>query len=119
MPPVFSPSISLAVPAEKLHLLGFLAVLASIWMGASLSLLAIVNERTVLDHERLLFFRLFPYVTAKTSVLWLFSAIQTIIFTLLLSVFAACRTTRRCCVSRGWVAFYLTLVGWAAVGVGW
>lgn len=118
VPFFFALSIGTAVPVDKLHLLGFFAVLASIWMGASLSLLSIVNERAVLDHEHLLFLRLAPYVLAKLGVLLLYSSIQSVIFVLLLSMFRSCLSDEAMLLSLGWVALYLALVGWAAVGVG-
>jgi ABC-type multidrug transport system ATPase subunit len=86
LPAFFAVSIGLAVKplSESIHLLGFLAILACIWMGSSLSLMSIVDEREIFDHERLLFLRATPYVAAKTVALWLLSLLQTAIFVLLL-----------------------------------
>lgn len=130
VPCAFALSISVAVPEGSLHLLGFFAVLSCIWMGASLSLLSIVDERVVLDHEHLLFLRLGSYVAGKTGVLWLFSSIQSIVFTLLLTIFRSVLfpdqpgedhvspTDGPMLYSPFTVGLYLALVGWGAVGAG-
>jgi len=118
VPLIFAASISVAVPTADRDLLGFFAVLASIWMGSSLSLLSIVSERTVLDHECLIFLRLTPYLAAKCAVLWLFSMVQTVLFVVLLSLFRAVSHEDGMLYYVGWAAVYLTLVGWAAVGMG-
>jgi hypothetical protein len=53
-------------------------------MGSSLSLGAIVGERRILDHERLLFLRRVPYLAAKLVPLWCLALAQTAVFLALL-----------------------------------
>jgi ABC-type multidrug transport system ATPase subunit len=84
LPAFFAISVGWAVQSDNPHLLGFLSILSCIWMGAGLSLMSIVNEREVMDHERLLFLRAASYVLAKTAVLWFLAALQTAIFVVLL-----------------------------------
>ena len=77
VPVLFATAIHVAlVTTTKLDLLGFLMVLASIWMGASLSLLSIVYERAIIDHEFLFYLRIPSYVLAKVLVLGLISVGQ-------------------------------------------
>ncbi|MBI2823144.1 MAG: ATP-binding cassette domain-containing protein [Planctomycetia bacterium] len=125
VPTVLAGAIGVTVKVGELPLLGFLAILATTWLGASLGLLAIANERPVYEHERLLFLRIGPYVTAKTAILWTLSSVQTTIFFLLVW------TIRR---HPEWAGFapdgdymlfspwssllYLWLVGLAATGLG-
>lgn len=80
LPILFAVILHLATPPTKTHVLGFLAILACIWNSGSLSLRAIVEERHVVDHERLLFLNYVPYVASKVVVLWLLAAIQTVVF---------------------------------------
>ncbi len=77
VPLVFALSIHLGLGnSTKLDMLGFLAILATIWMGASLSLLSIVSEREIIDHEVLFYLRIPSYVLAKFLVWSLISAGQ-------------------------------------------
>jgi energy-coupling factor transporter ATP-binding protein EcfA2/ribosomal protein L37AE/L43A len=79
---IFALTVGLSAGVESLDqpLLGFLAVLSSLWMGASLSLLGITGERDVFDYERMVFLRIPPYVTAKALCFGVLSAIQTTVF---------------------------------------
>ena len=77
VPVLFAAALHLAVPGTKTEQLGFLTLLSVIWLGASQSLLAIADEREIVDHERLLFLRVAPYLAAKTIFLWLLSMFQT------------------------------------------
>ena len=118
VPAFFALALNFSVPTTDLALLGFLSVLSCIWMGASLSLMSIVNEREILEHERLLFLRVFPYVLAKVTVLWLLSALQTVSFVALLSWLRSQRQVDAMLKDLPWVAVYLTLLSFAAVGMG-
>ena len=119
LPAFFAAAIGCAVKPGDLHLIGFLSILSCIWMGASLSLMSIVDEREVFDHERLLFLHVRSYVFAKTAVLWVLSIVQTVLFVVLLCLV-------RWWVAGGevmlfgppWCAAVLTVVGLAAVGAG-
>lgn len=122
VPVVFAAALALAVKPNDRDLLGFLAVLATIWMGASLSVLSIAGEREVFDHERLLFLYPGPYVLAKAGALALVSAVQVAAFVAALwglrlsfynnyGVYALLQQPLR-------VSGALLLVGWGAVGVG-
>lgn len=87
MPPLFAVSIGLAVPSGDVPLLGFLSILACIWMGASLSVMSIVDERESFNHERLLFLKIVPYIFSKAIALGTIVAVQaTFYFILLRSV---------------------------------
>ncbi len=119
VPAVFGVSIGLAVPSTRLELLSLLCILASIWMSSSLSVMAIVDERNVFNHERLLFLKIPRYVLAKLLFYCLLSAVQTVVFVLVLWA------VRRLAYDPGamlhgmhWVAAVLLLVGWVAVAMG-
>ncbi|MCE9552608.1 MAG: ATP-binding cassette domain-containing protein [Planctomycetes bacterium] len=118
VPAVFAAAIGIAAPApaagNKDSLLGFLCILACIWMGASLSLMSIVHEREVVEHERLLFLRFIPYVMAKASVLWLISMLQTTAFLTLLWLIRPPWSM----LPISWTWWYLMPAGLAAVGMG-
>lgn len=115
LPVFFAVSLHLAVGES--YLMGFLAILSCIWMGASLSLMSIVNERDVLEHERLLFLRLIPYIAAKSCMLWLLSTLQTIFFVALLMLLQK-QSSEAQLLGPVWVAVTLLLTGWASVGTG-
>lgn len=85
VPAIFAGSIGLTVPAHDYDLLGFLSVVATIWMAASLSLTAIVGERTVFNHECLLALRITPYVLAKTMFLSILACVQCGVYLVFLS----------------------------------
>ena len=119
LPVFFAVSIGWSVKQDDLHLLGFLSILACIWMGSSLSLMSIVNEREVFDYEQLLFLRVTPYVVAKTAVLWLLSIVQTAIFLLVLSLVRSSLHGRQGMLFEPlYCAAALSAVGLAAVGLG-
>lgn len=79
VPAVFALALS-TVPSHQLELLGFLAVLSVIWLGASLSAQSIAGEREVLDHERRLFLRVSAYVVAKASTAAALAVVQASVF---------------------------------------
>ncbi len=118
LPMLFALSIGLAVKPTDWHLLGFLSVLACIWMGASLSLMSIVDEREIFEHERLRFLRIEPYVAAKTMVLWLLSLAQTAVFVLLLMVVRSWIGLEAMLFGVVGCLLVLMLAGLAAVGIG-
>lgn len=120
VPLAFAMALHWAVPGHDRTLLGFLMVLAAIWIGASLSLMAIVNERTILEHEHLLFLRLRAYLGAKLAILWSLSTLQSLVF---VSALATMRTfsweePAHMLFGVAWTFLTLALVGWAAVGLG-
>ena len=80
IPVLFALAIGISVPTATNAVLGFLAVLAVTWMGCSLSLMSIVDERDVLEHERLSFLGLLPYILAKLTILCGLVATQTLTF---------------------------------------
>ena len=87
MPLAFALIIGISVPSgyqgDK-NLLGFLSVLAVIWMGASLGVRRIVDEREIFEHEHLIFLRTTPYVLAKVVCYSLLAIPQTIVYVTLL-----------------------------------
>ena len=115
LPLLFALAIGVAVKPADPPLLSFLSVLAVIWMGASLSLMSIVDEREVYDHERLFFLRIWPYVGAKTLVLWLLCSIQTTVFLATLSLVRGMSGWQSSTLHACWPLF---LVGPAGVGLG-
>ena len=117
VPIIFGASVGLAVQRSDRSLLGFLSLLACIWMGASNSLMAIVDEREVYEHERLLFLRNRSYVLSKAATYLLLSSLQTVAFVLAL---VACRwlTDREQLYHWGWACAILAVVGCSATGVG-
>ncbi|MDP1561574.1 MAG: ATP-binding cassette domain-containing protein [Pirellulaceae bacterium] len=129
VPLLFGTAIGLAVPQSgKSVLLGYLAVLATIWSGTSLSLNSIVGERSVFQHERLLFLRLRSYLFGKVASLYLVGVVQVLV---LLSSLGA---TRYCLAKFGddasiyewlpllvnwhWSSIILLLVNSASIGCG-
>ncbi len=80
VPCFFACALSIAIPSDSLERLGFFCVLTAIWMGASLSLLSIVDEREVFDHESFLYLRTGPYLGAKLAVFSLMAVLQTLVF---------------------------------------
>ena len=84
MPLAFSLIIGVSVSAGDKNLLGFLSVLAVIWMGASLAVRRIVDEREIFEHEHLIFLRTTPYVLAKAVCYSLLAIPQTIVYVALL-----------------------------------
>jgi hypothetical protein len=99
-------------------MLGFLGVLSCIWMGASLSLTSIVNEREVFDHERLLFLRVGPYVAAKTLVLGLLSALESLVFFSSMALMRGSFGADGMLFGGTWPGVVLALVGLASTGLG-
>ncbi|PQO30762.1 hypothetical protein C5Y96_14990 [Blastopirellula marina] len=117
VPAFFAFALHFGIHSDDQFVLPFFAILASIWMGASLSLLSIVNERTSFEHESVLFLHLWPFVAAKTLSLWLISAVQTLVFVGLLEPLRY--WTDDPGLPNAFVAFVvLVLTGWAAVGMG-
>lgn len=117
VPAFFALALHFGIRSDDQYVLPFFAVLASIWMGASLSLLSIVNERISFEHERVLFLHLWPFVAAKTISLWLISVAQTVVFVGLLW---GLRTTIE---APGlpdvlFTTSILMMTGWSAVGMG-
>lgn len=118
LPAAFAAMIGLAIPPTEHHVLGFFSILACIWLGTSLSLMTIVDEREVFDHERLLFLRLVSYIAAKSVILGAISLMQTGCFFLLLSWIRASVRTDAMLYGQLWCAAYLILTSLAAVGLG-
>lgn len=117
MPAFFAVALGTAVRSTADDLLGFFSVLSCIWMGGSLSLMQIVGERDVYDHERHLFLRTSSYVLAKTATLQLLATFQIAVFlSLLIAVRAAMDFDSL--PHPGWTLISLLLVAWAGVGLG-
>lgn len=87
---VFALSLAIAVPKDNDHLLGFLSVISVLWMSSSVSLLEIVGERAVFDHERHLFLKLRSYVGAKFTSNLILALIQALVFFVALDVLRNC-----------------------------
>jgi ABC-type multidrug transport system ATPase subunit len=118
VPLLFAVAIHLAVPATQIEQLGFLSLLSVIWLGASLSLLAIADEREVFDHERLLFLRIVPYMAAKTTFYWLLAAFQAVCFFVPLWGLRHFSRHESMLYGGPWVLLYLLLLACAATGLG-
>ena len=121
----FAAALSVAIPRGERHLLGFFSVLACIWMGSSLSLLAIAGEREVFNHERHLFLRIPWYLLAKFCSLGMLSVLQTLVFCLLvwLPWLVWCLHMQRWnddapLFSAEWVVVTLSIVGLSGVALG-
>lgn len=117
MPLFFGLSLGITVPTSESSLLGFLSVLSTIWMGASLSLMSVVGERRIIEHERQMFLTITPYLSAKTLLLFVMSTLQTTLFFSVMHWMSAGRG------SGGlqeplYCVVILVLVGWSAVGMG-
>lgn len=118
MPAFFALALGIAVPAQDRNLLAFLSVLAAIWMGASLSLMAIVDEREAFEHERLLGLPIVPYLAAKTLVLCLLAAIQVCLFLALLAGTRSWGVGWEMLHGPGRIAIVLVFVSWASTAMG-
>ena len=82
MPLAFA--LIIGVSVSDRYLLGFLSVMAVIWMGASLAVRRIVDEREIFEHEHLIFLRATPYVLAKFVCYSLLAIPQMIVYVTLL-----------------------------------
>lgn len=110
--------LSIRPDASQARLFGFLSVISTIWMGSSLSLLSIVGEREVFEHERLLFLRRPAYLIAKVGVLWVVSLLQIGVFLICLRVALWLVGSHGPIYSAAWNGMWLMLVGLASVGLG-
>jgi hypothetical protein len=118
LPMAFATMIGLAIPPTRHDVLGFFSILACIWLGMSLSLMMIVDEREIFDHERLLCLRISPYALAKTLTFGALSLVQTGCFFLLLSGIRESLRIDAMLHGPLWCTGYLCLTSLAAVGVG-
>jgi ABC-type multidrug transport system ATPase subunit len=85
IPAVFALMLHLAMRgSDNPPLLGFFAILSAVWMGASLSLMSIVGEREVFDHEQFLYLRIGSYLVGKWMLLACMATLQLWIFWTLL-----------------------------------
>lgn len=117
MPVAFALALGTAVRPTAEDLLGFFSVLSCIWMGGSLSLMQIVGERAVFDHERHLFLRTSSYVLAKVVTLQLLAVIQVPVFVVVLNAMRAAMDFDGLR-SPGWTILSLIFVTWTGVGLG-
>lgn len=116
---MFAVSLGIAVPESKTELLGFLMTLSVIWMSASLALMSIVDEREIVENERITHLSIFPYLISKTTVLFLLSLVQTgVLFFLLSFIRGTLPRVDAFLLNQGWAFFFLTITGWTAVGIG-
>lgn len=119
VPVLFAVALHLSVTVADLDLLGFLLVVSSIWMGASLGLLAIVDERKIVEHERRSYLRCGSYLFAKLFVLLMASALQTGIFFANISLLRwLTEYTGDMFFGWPWALVCLVLVGWTSVAMG-
>ena len=86
-------------------------------MGGSLSLMQIVGERSVYDHERHLFLRTSSYVLAKAAMLQMLATVQVSVFVILLNVVRGLLGFDGL-PSLGWTTLSLLPVAWTGVGLG-
>ncbi|MFT5328076.1 MAG: ABC-type lipoprotein export system ATPase subunit [Planctomycetaceae bacterium] len=117
MPAVFALTLGTAVSPTADDLLAFFSVLSGIWMGGSLSLMQIVGDRDVYDHERHLFLRTSSYVLAKAAMLQMLATVQVSVFVILLNVVRAMMDFDGL-PSPGWTTLSLLPVAWTGVGLG-
>jgi ABC-type multidrug transport system ATPase subunit len=114
---LFAIAISVATTPTGTAMLGFLAIISVLWMSASLSLLAIVGERAVFDHERRLFLSVPGYLIAKVLVYAVLSCCQTVVFVLVLWMTRSA-LNRQCLHHPIQTCLTLCLVGLAGVSLG-
>ena len=117
---IFASALAIAVPAHDRHFLGFLAVISVLWMSSSLSLLSIVGERSVFDHEHHLFLGIAPYVISKLTAHLVLACFQTVAFITALSWLRSSgdeMTQGSVFVPQQIVASWLTLLAVAAIGI--
>jgi ABC transport system ATP-binding/permease protein len=117
MPVAFALALGTAVRPTADDLLAFFSVLSCIWMGGSLSLMQIVGERSVYDHERHLFLRTSSYVLAKAAMLQMLATVQVSVFVILLNVVRGLLGFDGL-PSLGWTTISLLPVAWTGVGLG-
>jgi len=119
LPFFFALVIFASTSSTDKEMIGFLAILSVIWMGSSLSLMAIVDEWQVLEHERQLFLRLLPYMAVKVAVYGLVSLLQTLVFVCFLATMYWLGGSGHSWLDAPWkAAATLVLTGWAATGMG-
>lgn len=115
LPGLFAVALALAGLSTELFL--FLTVLSTIWMAASLGLLSIVDEWSVVEHEHRLFLRPAAYVAAKFLVLATLACLQILAFLVFLRLLSplAAKLNLDITLAGMWALFP---VGVAAVGLG-
>lgn len=118
VPLCFALALDFAVKATDFATLGFLAILSVIWMGASLGLMSIVDQREVFEHERLLFLRVGCYTSAKTLVLYALSVLQTLVLAAALTWLRRDTEPGGVLFGGAWALAYLPLIGCAGAGMG-
>jgi len=119
IPLAFAVSVALAAPPNAPAILGFLTLMSVIWLSASGSLLTIADEREIVDHERLLFLGVSPYIASKAIFFGVLSAVQTAWFFLpLILLRSLSGRPQDTFYEPAWVLLHLILVGWAATGLG-
>lgn len=77
---LFAVAVGVAIESTHVPLLGYLSIVSVLWMSASSSLLAIVGEREVFEHERQLVLSVRHYLAAKFMVAAAVAASQTLLF---------------------------------------
>jgi hypothetical protein len=120
VPVLFAVALHLTLAgSQKREMLGFFAVLTSLWMGSSLSLLSIVGERAIFDHESFLYLRIGPYVFAKFLWLGFVSVCQIgLFFGVLWRLRALAEQEVPLFYGNIWVFFVLAGLGCAGVALG-
>jgi hypothetical protein len=87
LPLFFAATLHIAVPYGQGAILGFLLILACIWLGASTSILTLAGEMDVIAHERIVFLHPASLVVAKAVSRWLLATVQTVVLFGWLSLF--------------------------------
>lgn len=80
LPIIFAIFVGISCGPTAIGMFWFLGVLSSIWLGASLSLLTVVDERGVFEHERHLYLGVAPYLLAKFFILSILGILQISVF---------------------------------------
>ncbi|WP_436716733.1 alpha/beta fold hydrolase [Roseiconus lacunae] len=100
VPMLFAIAVSISVPSDPdrdmtdglrgemapIVRLGFMAVIAVIWMSASASHLSITRDRELIDHEKSHGIGMASLLFAKSVILTVAAALQTIVFAVLLDL---------------------------------
>ena len=84
LPLIFAFALGIAIYGDSRGILWFFSILATIWMGSSLTLTSITGEREIFEHEKHLYLKIPQYVLAKVTVFGVIGILQVLLFSCLL-----------------------------------
>jgi hypothetical protein len=80
----FAGTLGIAIYGNSRGILRFFRILATIWMGSSLTLTSSAGEREIFEHEKHLYLKIPQYVLSKVNVFGVIGILQVLLFSCLL-----------------------------------